>query len=145
MPQKGKNPPASRKGSDEIPRIFELDDSEFNRQRIPKSFRKGGINPVFIHLMSGSGKEIRMKTWKAVVGAMVLIAGVSPVHAGIPHAINLEGRLTDSSGNPILSATPVEFRLFQGGDAGTADSGNLVYRELSTITPGPEGTYTHLL
>src|SRR5438309_1822763 len=65
--------------------------------------------------------------------------------ASVPNLINLQGRLTDVSGNPIQSPTQVEIRMFQGGDANSADSGAMVYREIATITPGPDGAYAYLL
>src|SRR5690348_14058530 len=74
---------------------------------------------------------------------MMLAAGVC--HAGVPNLINLQGRLTDVSGNPIQSPTQVEFRMFQGGDANTADSGSMVYREIGNVTPGSDGAYSYLL
>jgi hypothetical protein len=63
----------------------------------------------------------------------------------IPHLINLEGRLTDPNGNPIQSSTQVEFRLYHGGGANAADAGTVLYKEISSITPSSDGTYTHLL
>jgi hypothetical protein len=63
----------------------------------------------------------------------------------IPHFINLEGRLTDVKGNPILSPAQVEFELYQGGSAAGAGSGTVVYQEIATISPASDGTYSYLL
>src|SRR5581483_7594264 len=69
----------------------------------------------------------------------------SILHAAVPHAINLQGRLTDPAGNPITKPISVEFRIYQGGGSDTADAGTIVYKEIDTITPGIDGVYTHLL
>jgi hypothetical protein len=92
-------------------------------------------------------KTLSSSVRPAAYGLLLLLAWSwsSPCQASVPHLINLQGRLTDASGNPIQTSTQVEFRLFQGGDANTADAGTLVYREIATVTPGPDGAYTYLL
>jgi len=67
-----------------------------------------------------------------------------PVNAAIPHLINLESRLTDAKGNPIIAPTQVEFDLYQGGSATGAGSGTIVYQEIATITPASDGTFSYL-
>jgi len=78
-----------------------------------------------------------------LIATLVLLG--PPLAGAVPHLVNLEGRLTDPSGNPIITSTQVEFRIYQGGDPATADSGTPVYKEVSTILPAPDGTYAHLL
>jgi hypothetical protein len=85
---------------------------------------------------------LRKITLPELTGLLLAFAGSA---LAIPHAVNLEGRLTNVAGNPIQNPTQVEFRIFQGGSVGTADSGLLTYREVATVTPGPDGAYTHLL
>ena len=81
---------------------------------------------------------------KARVLAALVLLSPSAAFAGIPHLINLEARLTDVNGNPIQTATQVEFDLYQGGSATSVGSGTVVYQEIATITPASDGTYSYL-
>jgi len=62
-----------------------------------------------------------------------------------PLFLSLQGRLTDSSGNPLKTATQVDLGIFQGGSAGKADDGTPIYKERTVITPGPDGAYEYLI
>jgi len=75
---------------------------------------------------------------------MALLAIPLRAFANVPHLINLEARLVDANGNPIQTATQVEFDLYQGGSATSAGSGTPVYQEIATITPASDGTYSYL-
>jgi len=85
-----------------------------------------------------------MNSRTGVLTAMLLASSTALCQA-VPHLINLEGRLTDPNGNPITVPTGVEFRLYQGGQASLADDGALIYREMATINPGSDGTYSYLI
>ena len=78
-----------------------------------------------------------------VLTAFILLSPLA-VFAAIPHLINLEARLTDVNGNPIQTATQVEFDLYQGGSATSVGSGTVVYQEIATITPTSDGTFSYL-
>ena len=82
-----------------------------------------------------------------IVPSLVLVAAIASNGFGVtaPKFLNLEGLLTDQSNNPITAPTVVEFRIFWGGDANTANSGIQKYDESATITPAADGTYQHQL
>jgi len=65
--------------------------------------------------------------------------------ASVPNLINYQGRLTNDVGNPITTATTVRFSLYQGGSAGTAGSGTLVYEEDASVTPDNNGVFDHTI
>jgi len=70
---------------------------------------------------------------------MVFLIGVG--YAAVPGKMSYEGRLTDSSLNPITAAKVVEFKIY---DADTA--GNLIWGpESQNITPDNQGVFSVLL
>ena len=72
----------------------------------------------------------------------VVFALGSPVTAmaGVPHQINVQGILTDASGNPITSAMTVLFAIWNlpiGGDS--------LWSEVQPVAPDPNGRFNVLL
>lgn len=62
-------------------------------------------------------------------GFWVLVVMSSIAAMGQPPRFNFQARLTDSGGVPLSGAHALLFRLYRGGDAGTADSGSLLFEE----------------
>ena len=87
---------------------------------------------------------MKRPTQKLSIATFLWVLQAQAVFAAIPHLINLESRLTDVNGNPIITATQVEFDLYQGGSATSAGSGTAVYQEIATITPTSDGTFSYL-
>jgi hypothetical protein len=83
-----------------------------------------------------------MKIPFALVG---LALGLALAASAQPLEFAFQGRLLDDQGVPIASETSVFFSLWQGGDAETADSGSLAYRELASVTPDGTGIFTHVI
>jgi hypothetical protein len=80
-----------------------------------------------------------------ISGSTILLCLSSlPLYAAVPLLINVQGRLSDTNGNPITVATQVEFRLYLGGSALQADAGTLIYDEVNTIIPASDGTYSYI-
>jgi len=77
--------------------------------------------------------------------SLALIFISSLIWAQVPLLLNYQGRLTNDAGSPIISATSVKFKLYQGGDATTPGSGRLVYEEDATVTPNNTGVFNHMI
>jgi len=82
-------------------------------------------------------------TFLGILGVFCLFS--LTILASVPNLINYQGRLTDDAGSPITTATTVRFSLYQGGSAGTAGSGTLVYEEDATVTPDDNGVFDHTI
>ncbi|MDE1976438.1 MAG: tail fiber protein [Elusimicrobia bacterium] len=76
----------------------------------------------------------------------VLVAALSAGVAGaVQLDVMLQGYLTNATGTPYTGPQKTEFKVYQGGDAGTAGSGSLVYDEASEVTPSASGVFSYLL
>ena len=84
--------------------------------------------------------RLQAMTWLVTLSLWI---GGGGLDAAVPHLMNLQGRLTDPSGNPITVPTQVDFQLFAGGSANDTTAGTLVYREIGTVNPSPDGTYSY--
>ena len=65
---------------------------------------------------------------------------LSTAHAAVPHLINYQGRLTDSSGTPLNGSYNITFRIY---DAATA--GNMLWQEAQTGVVIQKGIFSVLL
>lgn len=83
--------------------------------------------------------------WSAQAARRLMLAalllGATLAGAQPPSLIHYQGRLTDSSGNPITTNQTLIFSLWSGGSAATANSGTLLYKESMALTPGPGGVF----
>ena len=84
---------------------------------------------------------MRLLTSTLVAAFMIIVVGPA-VHADVPTEMNVQGRLTDSTGAPIASATPqFEFSIWNDASTGTQvwpPSGT----ELQTIATDAGGLWT---
>ena len=62
------------------------------------------------------------------------------VVSAIPQTFNIHGKLTNSDGSPITTATNINFSIYNSYTGGTP-----VYTKLKTITPDSEGIYDVIL
>ena len=65
---------------------------------------------------------------------------LSTAFAAVPHLINYQGRVTDTSGNPLTGSYSITFRIY---DAATA--GNLLWEETHTGVVVDKGLFGVLL
>jgi hypothetical protein len=76
-----------------------------------------------------------------LVAAVIYAAAVAPIHAEIPHRINYQGKLTDSStGEALAGSHNVTFRIYDDPDAGS-----LLWSEPLTISADAEGIFSAVL
>jgi hypothetical protein len=76
----------------------------------------------------------------AVIGALLCGAAFAQ-----PLSFTYQGRLLDSNGVPITAPTTVGFSIWRGGTVGAADSGTMIHREATVVTPDSTGIFTHLV
>jgi hypothetical protein len=75
-----------------------------------------------------------------IVASLLLLWGVS-AGAEIPHKINYQARLTDTStGEPLVGSYDLEFRLYDAATAGT-----LLWSETQAVDIGPQGIVSVIL
>ncbi|MFC1475301.1 hypothetical protein ACFLQG_01505 [Candidatus Zixiibacteriota bacterium] len=84
---------------------------------------------------------------------VLLICGVNtaPVIADVPQVINYQGRLTDTSGDPLNSTVQISFTIFDGGGASkwTEIHSSVVVSDglfnvlLGTTNPIPDSIFNH--
>ncbi|MBF0522506.1 MAG: hypothetical protein HQL24_05550 [Candidatus Omnitrophica bacterium] len=77
---------------------------------------------------------------KMFILSLLLLIMCAPVLASVPHLINYQGRLTDTSGAPLTGSYSITFRLY---DALTA--GNLLWEEVQTGVVVDKGLFSTLL
>ncbi len=82
-------------------------------------------------------RRIAYKTGTIIVAVATMI---SVVVAGAPGIISFQGKLTDSDGNPVISAVDVTFRIWDAESGGT-----LIWEDTYPVTPDQEGLFTILL
>ena len=82
-----------------------------------------------------------MKTakWLLVIPLILFLAGA--VFGSVPTKMSYEGRLVDSSGNPITTAKTVSFTIFDAASAGTVIWGP----ESQSVTPDSQGVFSVVL
>lgn len=83
-------------------------------------------------------RQRRINIW--CVFLILSFVWTTEVLAVIPHAINYQGRLTDSSGGPLTGAYDVTFRIY---DAQTA--GNLLWQETHASVVVDKGLFSVVL
>ncbi|GEM_PF-5549088 len=82
-----------------------------------------------------------MKRFKEVILFMVIIFSLSTAaNAAVPHLINYQGKVTDTSGNPLNGSYDLTFRIY---DAETA--GNMLWQETQTGVVVDKGLFGILL
>jgi len=81
----------------------------------------------------------------AAAATFLVVAAAAPPARAVQLEMMLQGYLTNASGTPYTTPQAAEFKVFQGGTAGTAGSGTLVYDETGTVSPAPSGIFTYLL
>jgi hypothetical protein len=69
-----------------------------------------------------------------------VVYGLSNTEAAVPHLINYQGRLTDSSGNPLNGSYNITFRIYDAETAGT-----LLWQEQHTGVVIQKGIFSILL
>lgn len=74
-----------------------------------------------------------MRSRPALICLLMLSIALSAWSAQPPR-FNYQAKLTDSGGAPIFGVHTIFFSLFQGGDAVTAGSGTLVFKESKSLT-----------
>src|ERR1043166_3166673 len=83
--------------------------------------------------------EMFRNTFSAVHGFLIAalstscLLTVATAEAAQPPRFNYQAKLSDSSGAPLQGLHTLTVRIYQGGDATTANSGKKVYEE--TVTP----------
>ncbi len=87
-----------------------------------------------------SRNEMRAALAVILLAALALTAAAQQVP---PRLIHYQGRLTGINSQPITSQQTMWFSIFQGGDANTANSGTLRYRERAAVTPNNQGIFEH--
>lgn len=85
------------------------------------------------------------KLFRASAALAITITLKASSAYAVPLTTMLQGYLTTSDGTPFTTPQMVEFRVFHGGQPGTAGSGALVYAETATVSPSPAGVFTYLL
>ena len=80
---------------------------------------------------------------RIILYATVWLGLIAAGWAQPPTLMHYQGRLTNTSGTPLTTAQTLYFSLWQGGTAGTANSGTQLYRERKTITPDANGVFEH--
>lgn len=78
-----------------------------------------------------------------IIAMITVFYGPTRLSAQPPDRLHYQGRLTDSSGDPITVATTVYFSLWEGGTAATASSGTELYLESAVVTPNTVGYFEH--
>ncbi len=82
---------------------------------------------------------------KMILGVGVVLMGlllmVGLVSAEIPHLINFQGRLTDSSGVPVPDGTPIKFSIYNVPGPG----GNPLWSEIHPSDSDSNGIFNVLL
>ncbi len=81
---------------------------------------------------------------KAVLAAFLLLAG-APRARAVQLETMVQGYLTTPAGAPYTTTQAVEFKLYQGGSAGSAGTGTLVYDETASVTPSGSGVFAYIL
>ena len=71
---------------------------------------------------------------------LVLVLTVSYAHAGIPHLISYQGRLTDAQNVPITGSRSVTFRIYD-----SSAGGNLLWSETHSSATVTDGVFEVLL
>ena len=78
-----------------------------------------------------------LKKYLAIVFIMFAVAS-SASFAAIPQIIGYEGRLTDSSGNPITASTSFNFRIYNQASGGSPVTNGV---SSETISPDSNGIF----
>lgn len=75
-----------------------------------------------------------------------VVLGSLSLAQSAPVLFNFQGRLTDSMGAPVTTATTVAFKVILGGTATEPlSTGAPVYEESTSITPDANGVFTHVI
>src|SRR5580704_17741129 len=82
---------------------------------------------------------------RRIAGAAVVLAGLwaGSAMASVPQLLTEQGRLLDSSGNPVVGSIPTTFALYATPAGGTPTSGAL-WSEAQTVTLD-EGFFSAML
>ncbi|MCU0722751.1 MAG: hypothetical protein MUC63_03915, partial [Planctomycetes bacterium] len=72
-----------------------------------------------------------------LVSALLIVANAATVLGAMPREINFQGKLTDTSGNPVTTSVQVTFNIYN-----TVSGGTPLFNESQTVTPNARGIYS---
>jgi len=105
----------------------------------PKIFNRYTLISLVLIIFLGLGYGLYTQTILKAQKNLAYSTASSPVRPG--RILSFQGRLTDSSGNPVSSATPIVFKFFNSGTGGTelyaSSTGNS-----QTVIPDANGIFS---